>query len=123
NEFQLERYPGSESPSSYASEVMVIDGDTKIPFRIYMNNVLDYGGYRFYQASYDTDEKGTLLAVNHDVLGTATTYIGYFLLMIGMFFTLFGKSTRFTIISKKLKKIKQNTTILLIALFGSVITF
>lgn len=122
NDFQLERYPGSESPSSYASEVTVLDGDTEMPFRIYMNNVLDYGGFRFYQASYDTDEKGTLLAVNHDVLGTATTYIGYFLLMIGMFFTLFGKSTRFTIISKKLKKLKQITTILLIALFSSLTT-
>ena len=123
NEFQLERYPGSESPSSYASEVTVVDGDIQMPFRIYMNNVLDYGGFRFYQASYDTDEKGTLLAVNHDVLGTSTTYIGYFLMMIGMFFTLFGKSTRFTIISKKLKKIKQLVPILLLMLFNSIGTF
>ena len=123
NEFQLERYPGSESPSSYASEVTVIDGDTKMPFRIYMNNVLDYGGFRFYQASYDTDEKGTLLAVNHDVLGTATTYMGYLLMMIGMFFTLFGKRTRFTAISKSLKKLKQIAPILLIALFSSLDTY
>lgn len=123
NDFQLERYPGSESPSSYASEVTVLDGDTQMPFRIYMNNVLDYGGFRFYQASYDTDEKGTLLAVNHDVLGTVTTYIGYFLLMIGMFFTLFGKRTHFTIISKKLKKIKQLTPVLLMTLFSSFTTF
>ena len=123
NEFQLERYPGSESPSSYASEVTVIDGDTKMPFRIYMNNVLDYGGFRFYQASYDTDEKGTLLAVNHDVLGTATTYMGYLLMMIGMFFTLFGKRTRFTAISKSLKKLKQIAPILLLALFSSFCTY
>ncbi|MEO5788680.1 cytochrome c biogenesis protein CcsA [Gelidibacter sp.] len=123
NEFQLERYPGSESPSSYASEVSVIDGDTQMPFRIYMNNVLDYGGFRFYQASYDTDEKGTLLAVNHDVLGTTTTYIGYFSMMVGMFFTLFGKRTRFTAISKSLKKVKQHTPLLLLALFSSLATF
>src|SRR5690606_39085046 len=123
NDFQLERYPGSESPSSYASEVTVIDGETEMPFRIYMNNVLDYGGFRFYQASYDTDEKGTLLAVNHDVLGTVTTYIGYFLMMIGMFFTLFGKRTRFTTISKSLKKLKQLTPILLLAFFSSMGTF
>jgi len=123
NDFQLERYPGSESPSSYASEVMVLDGETQMPFRIYMNNVLDYGGFRFYQASYDTDEKGTLLAVNHDVLGTVTTYIGYFLLMIGMFFTLFGKSTRFTIISKKLKKIKQYAPLFILGVLSSFGTF
>ena len=119
DEFQLERYPGSESPSSYASEVTVLDGDTEMPFRIYMNNVLDYGGFRFYQASYDTDEKGTLLAVNHDVLGTATTYLGYFLLMIGMFFTLFGKRTRFTTISKNLKRIKESSAIILLVVMSS----
>ncbi|HLV40574.1 cytochrome c biogenesis protein CcsA [Xanthomarina sp.] len=123
NDFQLERYPGSESPSSYASEVTVIDGETEMPFRIYMNNVLDYGGFRFYQASYDTDEKGTLLAVNHDVLGTVTTYIGYLFLTIGMFFTLFGKRTRFTTITKKLKKIKNYAPFLLLFLLSSFDTF
>ncbi|PWH84829.1 cytochrome C biogenesis protein [Brumimicrobium oceani] len=124
NEFQMERYPGSESPSSYASEVTVLDGDQEIPSRIFMNNVLDYGGFRFYQASYDTDEKGTVLAVNRDVLGTTVTYIGYFLMMVGMFFTLFGKESRFTVINKKLKQLKAKTTIialLLVTTFGSSI--
>lgn len=107
NDFQLERYPGSESPSAYASEVTVIDGTIATPFRIFMNNVLDHGGYRFYQASYDTDEKGTVLSVNHDVLGTNVTYLGYFLMMIGMFFTLFGKRSRFSTINKNLRKLKQ----------------
>jgi len=46
--FELERYPGSQSPSSYASQVQVIDGDEKFPYRIFMNNVLDYLGFRFY---------------------------------------------------------------------------
>ena len=27
NDFQLERYPGSSSPASFASEVTVIDGE------------------------------------------------------------------------------------------------
>ena len=31
-----------------------------------MNNVLDYQGYRFFQSSYDKDELGTVLSVNHD---------------------------------------------------------
>tara|TARA_R110001583_G_C5668833_1_gene410501 strand:- start:6548 stop:9697 length:3150 start_codon:yes stop_codon:yes gene_type:complete len=118
NDFQLERYPGSESPSAYASEVTVLDGETKMPFRIFMNNVLDHGGYRFYQASYDTDEKGTVLSVNHDVLGTNVTYLGYFLMMIGMFFTLFGKSSHFMVINKKLKKLKNKKTVVVLFLFG-----
>lgn len=70
NDFQLERYPGSTSPSSYASEVTVLDQKEEFPYRIFMNNVLDYKGYRFYQASYDTDELGTVLAVNKDRPGT-----------------------------------------------------
>ncbi|MDO6472570.1 cytochrome c biogenesis protein [Maribacter sp. 1_MG-2023] len=122
NDFQLDRYPGSESPSAYASEVMVLDTNTKMPFRIFMNNVLDYGGYRFYQASYDTDEKGTVLSVNHDVLGTNVTYLGYFLMMIGMFFTLFGKSSHFTIINKKLKKLKSKNKVIAMFLFGLIAT-
>ncbi|WP_343069100.1 cytochrome c biogenesis protein CcsA [Hyunsoonleella aquatilis] len=118
NDFQLERYPGSTSPSSYASEVKVIDNGTEIDHRIFMNNVLDYKGYRFFQASYDTDEKGTVLAVNHDALGTNITYIGYFLMMIGMFFTLFGKSSRFTLVNKNLKHLKQKSATLIIVLFS-----
>ena len=45
-----------------------------------MNNVLNYKGYRFFQSSYDKDEKGTILSVNFDWWGTLITYIGYFLL-------------------------------------------
>src|SRR5690554_8041917 len=120
NEFQMERYPGSESPSSYASEVSVLDGEKEIPYRIFMNNVLDYGGFRFYQASYDTDEQGTVLAVNQDVLGTSVTYAGYFLMMIGMFFTLFGKESRFTVINKKLKQLKAKTTVLALLLMATL---
>lgn len=107
NDFQLERYPGSSSPSSYASEVTILDGEEQIPYRIFMNNVLDYKGYRFFQASYDTDERGTVLSVNHDFWGTWVTYFGYFLMTVGMIFTLFGKKSRFNIVGNKLKKLKQ----------------
>ncbi len=47
-----------------------------------MNNVLDYGGYRFFQSSYDQDEQGTILSVNKDP-GKIPTYIGYTLLTLG----------------------------------------
>ncbi|MGB0836636.1 MAG: cytochrome c biogenesis protein CcsA [Flavobacteriaceae bacterium] len=109
-DFQLERYPGSESPSSYASEVVVIDGEERIPFRIYMNHVLDYKGFRFFQASYDTDELGTILSVNHDRLGSLLNYLGYLLMGIGMFFTLFSKSSRFSLLGKKLNKLQKKST-------------
>ena len=65
NDFQLERYPGSNSPSSYASEVVLKDQNTEKPFRIYMNNILKYNGFRFFQSSYDRDEKGTIRILKH----------------------------------------------------------
>lgn len=109
NDFQLERYPGSESPSSYASEVTVIDPEKnqKMDYRIFMNNILNYGGYRFYQSSYDRDEKGTILSVNHDFWGTLITYIGYFLLSVSMIWSLFAKDTRFRKLLQKTNKIYQ----------------
>ena len=112
NDFQLERYPGSSSPSSYASEISVLDSEKEFDYRIFMNNVLDYKGFRFFQASYDTDEKGTVLAVNHDFLGTWITYLGYLLMGIGMFFTFFGKGTYFQKINRKLKKVSSTTAVL-----------
>lgn len=118
DDFQLERYPGSTSPSAYASEVKVLDEGNELAHRIFMNNVLDYKGYRFFQASYDTDELGTVLAVNHDALGTNITYLGYFLMMIGMFFTLFGKTSRFALINKNLKKLKLKTATLILVLLS-----
>lgn len=113
DDFQLERYPGSTSPSSYASEVIVKDSGEEYPFRIFMNNVLDHGGYRFYQSSYDTDEKGTVLAINQDRPGTIITYFGYFLLTLGMCWTLFARGSRFHFILKKLGKLSATAAILL----------
>ncbi len=96
NEFQLDRYPGSMSPMSYASEVEVVDKEqnVRLPFRIYMNHVLDYRGFRFFQSSYDKDEKGTILSVNNDP-GKIPTYLGYFLLSLGLFLNLLNPQSRF----------------------------
>ena len=106
NDFQLERYPGSMSPASYASEVTLLDegAGVKMPFRIYMNHILDYQGFRFFQSSFDQDEMGTVLSVNKDP-GTLITYIGYLLLAIGMFGVLIVKNGRFNGLSEKLKKL------------------
>ncbi|HBU45774.1 MAG TPA: cytochrome C biogenesis protein, partial [Porphyromonadaceae bacterium] len=82
-QFRLIRYPGSMSPSSYESDLRIhIDGEVR-EARVYMNNVLDLKGYRFFQASYDEDEQGTVLSVNKDVAGRNITYAGYFFLVAG----------------------------------------
>ncbi len=113
-DFQLERYAGSMSPSSFASEVSVIDGENISDYRIFMNNVLNYRGYRFFQSSYDKDEKGTILSVNQDWWGTLITYVGYGLLFLGILLTFFSKNTRFKMLGMKLKLMKQKTLLLLL---------
>ncbi len=120
-DFQLERYPGSMSPSSFASEVTVIDDriNLKKDHRIFMNNVLNYDGYRFFQSSYDKDEKGTVLSVNHDYWGTLVTYIGYFLMGLGMIINFFHKDSRFrNLMRATSKKAAATIIILLISIFG-----
>ena len=101
-DFELERYPGSMSPASYASEVILIDKDENVnmPYRIYMNHILDYKSFRFFQSSYDKDEKGTILSVNNDP-GTLPTYIGYTMLAIGMFSMFMMPNGRFRKLMKK----------------------
>jgi len=104
--FDLERYPGSRSPSSYASDVILLDSkdNLKMPYRIYMNHVLNYKGYRFFQSSYDQDEMGTVLSVNHDYWGTFFTYVGYFLMSLGMLLTLFNKNSRFAMLGRTIRE-------------------
>jgi cytochrome c-type biogenesis protein CcsB len=104
-DFQLDRYAGSMSPSSYAAEVSILDGETVSEHRIFMNNVLNYRGFRLFQSSYDKDEKGTILSVNHDWWGTLITYIGYFLLGLGFILVFLTKKTRYRALSDKLKKL------------------
>ncbi len=109
--FTLTRYPGSASPSSYESEVLVhVDGMTQ-KHRIFMNNVLDLKGYRFFQASYDKDEKGTVLSVNKDVAGRNVTYTGYLFLTIGLILSLFGKNSRFRQLSRRLKELRTQVKV------------
>ncbi|CAN5387640.1 cytochrome c biogenesis protein CcsA [soil metagenome] len=111
--FLLDRYPGSNNPSSYESKVTVIDKGTEKQHHIYMNNVMDYRGYRFFQASYFPDESGTILSVNADRWGTNITYVGYFMLFTGMFFTLFWHGTHFWKLNDSLKKMHTKSFILL----------
>ena len=102
-DFKLVRYPGSQSPSSYESYLKIyINGEIQQE-KIYMNNVLDLKGYRLFQASYDQDEKGSILSVNHDAVGRNVTYTGYTLLFIGLAFMLFDKHSRFRRLWKQLK--------------------
>jgi cytochrome c-type biogenesis protein CcsB len=97
DDFVLERYPGSNSPSGYRSNVTLLDKTNNVekPFSIFMNNILKYKGYRFYQSSFDRDEQGTILSVNHDPAGLIVTYTGYALLFLFIILSLINRNSQF----------------------------
>ena len=122
-DFIMDRYPGTNSPTSFASEVQLIDdrSSLKEDHRIFMNNVLDHDGYRFFQSSYDQDELGTYLSVNHDFWGTWISYIGYILLTIGMLLSLLSKKSRFQKLGQSIAQMRRSNAaaILVVLLCGT----
>jgi len=122
--FILEHYPGSQSPASYESLVDVQeDGKILSDQRIYMNHILSYGGYRFYQSSYDTDGLGTILSVNHDAWGTFVTYFGYLLLAIGMIWSLINPNSYFRRLSIELARLREVRKTTMVALLFILLPF
>ncbi len=91
SDFTVERYGGSSAASNYRSD-LIIDGQH---YLTQMNAPLNYGGWKFFQASFDTDEQGTYLSAAYDGVGTAVSYIGYSMLLLGFVMLLVGKRSRF----------------------------
>ncbi|WP_310993242.1 cytochrome c biogenesis protein CcsA [Aequorivita marina] len=123
NKFIADKYPGTETGySSFKSKVTVINEDkTHFDADIFMNNVLDHEGYRFFQSGFDPDEGGTILSVNHDWWGTWITYIGYFFLYLGMMAILVSKHSRFgklEVMLSRIKKKKRNMLSILVLLLS-----
>ena len=124
NDFIATKYPGTEkSYSAFESQVSVKEAATSFDAQIYMNHVLDYDGYRFFQSGFDPDEKGTILSVSHDFWGTNITYLGYFLLYFAMMAILFTKYSRFADLKRKLEGVKlkkaKMVTVILLLLAGT----
>ena len=126
NDFIATKYPGTEkSYSSFESKVTVEGPGKPFDARIFMNNVLDHEGYRFFQSSFDPDEKGTVLSVNHDYWGTNITYLGYFMLFFAMMAIMFVKNSRFADLKRKLDVVKKKKEKLMtiLVLFLSLSSF
>lgn len=81
-EFRIEYYPESSMPMDYVSEVTVLPCGAHRT--ISMNHILKWEGYRFFQADYDPDLQGSILAVSHDPWGTRIVYAGYLLLLVSL---------------------------------------
>ncbi len=116
NDFIAEKYPGTEAGYASFMSKVTIEDDRSFDYDIFMNNILDHKGYRFFQSGFDPDEKGTNLSVNHDQWGTWITYIGYTLLYTGLLGIMFFGKTRFKDLTRSLNKLtkkkKAMTTLL-----------
>jgi cytochrome c-type biogenesis protein CcsB len=125
NDFIATKYPGTEKGySAFESVVTVVDGEEKNKERIYMNNVLDKAGYRFFQAGFDPDELGTHLSVNHDFWGKTITYAGYYLLYLGLLALIFDPNTRFGELRRLINRVnkrKAKQTAMIAVLFTASI--
>ena len=84
-DFTHDRYPGTEIPFNFSSEVVVHPNDSgsKTKALIYMNHPLRYEGLTFYQASYSEDERTTILQVVRNP-GWLLPYISVLLMGFGM---------------------------------------
>jgi len=85
--FDIEYHPESDEPADYISFLKVDDEICQVS----MNKIYSKKGYRLYQMSYDQDEMGSVLLVNHDPWGIGVTYIGYLLLALAMLWLLWIK--------------------------------
>lgn len=121
DDFRLQRYPGSHSPMSYESDLVIKKGDeAPVQATVRMNKVIDIDGYRLFQSSFDPDEQGTILSVSYDRPGMQLTYIGYFLLFAGFVLTLFSKKSRFGRLRRELGEMKKNMPVLLLLALSGV---
>ncbi|MCQ2214499.1 MAG: cytochrome c biogenesis protein CcsA [Bacteroidales bacterium] len=120
--FEIKMHKSSEMAEDFVSHI-AIDGDK---YDISMNNICKKDGYRFLQASYDEDFKGTTLAVVHDPWGILITYIGYLFLLIGSLVWLVSPSSSFRqLLSQRtwLKGVPKPAKITVLSLVGAFVAY
>jgi hypothetical protein len=92
--------PQNRMVKDYFSDLVVIkDGKEVLKKTIEVNDPLYYGGYHFYQSSYDS-KKGeyTVLSVTSDT-GLYAVFTGFFLLCLGVIWQFWGKIKFDTLVS------------------------
>jgi hypothetical protein len=84
-DFRHDVYPGTEIPKNFSSRVQLHNAQTgeQREVLIYMNNPLRYGGATYYQASFDTDNQGSILQVVRNP-GWLTPYFACVLVSAGL---------------------------------------
>ncbi|MFN3454202.1 MAG: cytochrome c biogenesis protein ResB [Pseudobdellovibrio sp.] len=87
--FEMTHYDGTMKAKTYSSEVIIEPKDLPpVTGLIAMNEPVKFGGYTFYQSSFNQDEKtgeptASILSVNYDP-GRWIKYLGSFILSLGI---------------------------------------
>ena len=113
--FRVDYYEGTDSPMDYISEITLYKGAETHAVIVSMNNIASFDGYRFCQASFDEDGKGTLLSVSNDEFGIPVTYAGYTLAILSMLWTLLSPRSTFR---KLVRQLASKRYQLLLPLFA-----
>ncbi len=116
--FNVIYYQGTQTPQDFSSEISFFKDNKKtISARVSMNKIVSYKGYRFFQTSYDDDNKGTYLSVSYDPNGITVTYFGYGLLLFSLLIFFFEKKSEFYKLLKN--PLLKNSGLILVFLLGS----
>ena len=93
--FIVSYHEGTQAEADYTSRFTVSGEGREVQAEVSMNKIYEHGPLRFYQASYDRDGLGSVLAVNCDPWGIPVTYAGYALLFAALVWMLFDPKGRF----------------------------
>ncbi len=86
--FGIKYHEGTMAAADYETGFTILDNGKETVGRVSMNNIYSYGGIRLYQASYDEDQRGSILSMNEDPVGITITYTGYALLFLSLLWML-----------------------------------
>ena len=92
--FSIITSPATGEALDYRACITVYTPSVHYSQSISMNNIGHVYGYRLYMSSFDADGRGVILLVSYDPYGTAITYIGFLLFLVGMAWSVFSRRSR-----------------------------
>ena len=92
--FSIITSPATGEALDYRACITVHTSSVHYSQSISMNNIGHVYGYRLYMSSFDADGRGVILLVSYDPYGTAITYIGFLLFLVGMAWAVFSRRSR-----------------------------
>lgn len=117
--FTHEKYPGTNTPKRFASDVSIRQGKESFNFNISMNNPLRHQGYTFFQSSFGNTKEGRDLTVLQVVRnpGAWIPYVSVLVMSLGLLWH-FGVGLFNFLLSRK----RQVATVTALLLLGHLST-